>query len=286
MVRSIATPDPEMSELHDSRRAVVASPWDAAGMICWREIVRFLRQRNRVIGAVGQPILFWLLFGAGMHSTFQIPNQSFGTYFFPGTLLLILLFTAIFATISVIEDRNAGFLQGVLVAPIPRWSMILGKVLGGTLLALLQGGLFLALGAFLGIRYSLSSAVGIVGLSFLISWSFTSLGLMLAWRMESTQGFHAIMNLFLMPMWLLSGAFFPVPLAGGSISQTLMHVVMRLNPATYGLAGIRQLMQGGPVASLWQPSLTICWIVTALFAVLLFSLTTYIARQPSTHDAR
>ena len=87
------------------------TPWRAAAMLSWREMIRFLRQRNRVIGAVGQPILFWLLFGTGMNRTFDVPGQNFSEYFVPGTLVLILLFTAIFATISIIEDRKEGFLQ-------------------------------------------------------------------------------------------------------------------------------------------------------------------------------
>ena len=114
-------------------------PWRAAAALCWRECVRFVRQRNRVIGAIGQPILFWILFGAGMNSAFQISGQSFREYFFPGTMMLILLFTAIFSTISIIEDRREGFLQGVLVSPAPRWSMVLGKIMGGSLIATLQG---------------------------------------------------------------------------------------------------------------------------------------------------
>lgn len=265
--------------------ARTADPWAAAWMLCWREVVRFLRQRNRMIGAVGQPILFWLLFGAGMHSVFRGPEQSFTVYFFPGTLLLILLFTAIFATISIIEDRNAGFLQGVLVAPVPRWSMVLGKVLGGTILALIQGLLFLALGITVGIRYGPFQAFGILGFAFLVAWSFTSLGTILAWRMRSTQGFHAIMNLFLMPMWLLSGAFFPIPNEAASWAEGLLHRIMQLNPATYGLAGVRQLMNEGSLPGVWQPSLPVCWGVSLAFAVGLFCAAVYVASRPYTGDA-
>ena len=120
-------------------------PWQAAWTLCRREWVRFVRQRNRVFGAIGQPLFFWLLFGVGFGSSFRMGASSterpdsYFEYFFPGTLVLILLFTAIFATISVIEDRREGFLQSVLVAPIPRWSMVLGKMLGGTLIAVAQG---------------------------------------------------------------------------------------------------------------------------------------------------
>ena len=114
-----------------------------------RELVRFFRQRNRVFGALGQPIIFWLLFGAGL-GTARVGSGPDGrldySHFFPGTLVMILLFTAIFATISIIEDRREGFLQGVLVAPVPRWSMVLGKVLGGAAIAMLQGLVFLFLG--------------------------------------------------------------------------------------------------------------------------------------------
>src|SRR4051812_46455701 len=125
-------------------------PLHAAAALAWREIVRFFRQRNRIVGSIGTPVVFWLLFGAGLSSSFRLNagsgQQSFLTYFFPGSLLLIVLFTAIFSSISIIEDRREGFLQGVLVAPIPRWSMVLGKVLGGTFVALVQGLIFLALG--------------------------------------------------------------------------------------------------------------------------------------------
>src|SRR3954466_12373933 len=121
--------------------AVTVPPWPVVATLCQRELVRFFRQKNRVFGALGQPIIFWILFGAGLKS-----NQLDYAHFFPGTLVMILLFTAIFATISIIEDRREGFLQGVLVAPVPRWSMVLGKVLGGAAIAMIQGLLFLALG--------------------------------------------------------------------------------------------------------------------------------------------
>ena len=124
-------------------------PWPVVGTLSQRELVRFFRQKNRVFGALGQPIIFWLLFGAGL-GTARVGGTDAGrldyAHFFPGTLVMILLFTAIFATISIIEDRREGFLQGVLVAPVPRWSMVLGKVLGGAAIAMLQGIVFLLLG--------------------------------------------------------------------------------------------------------------------------------------------
>src|SRR5437660_5149068 len=130
----------------------------AALSLCHRELVRFLRQPHRIIGALATPLVFWLLIGAGMNRSFQSDSpagENYLRYFFPGTILMILLFTAIFSTISVIEDRREGFLQGVLVAPVSRMSIVLGKILGGTLLAFGQGLIFLILAPLIGIRLSI-----------------------------------------------------------------------------------------------------------------------------------
>lgn len=269
------------------------SPWLAAGMLCWREMLRFFRQRNRVVGAIGQPILFWLLFGAGLQRSFRLgegaeAGMSFLEYYFPGTLMLILLFTAIFATISIIEDRREGLLQAVLIAPCPRWSMVLGKVLGGTLIALLQGLIFLALALVLKISMSAAAIGQLTLLMFVAGVALTSLGVVIAWRMDSTQGFHAIMSLLLMPMWLLSGAFFPVPVLAASAtwSEAVLHWVMRLNPLTYAVAGARRLVyQGELPAEIWTPSAMTCWLVTCGFAVGMFAAAWWIAGQRTRGDA-
>jgi len=261
--------------------------------LCWRELIRFFRQRNRVVGAIGQPVLFWLLFGAGLGPTFQLGGASgaasavtYREYFFPGTLVLILLFTAIFATISIIEDRREGFMQTVLVAPIPRWSMVLGKVLGGALIALAQGVLFLVLGWMTGLSMTLTGALAVAAFSFLVAFALTSLGFVIAWRMDSTQGFHAIMSVFLLPMWLLSGAFFPA-------DSGILAWVMRLNPLTYGVAGVRRLLYwnlsdaGLAAQPQWLavlPSLATCLAVTAAFALVTFGLSCWIAGTRTTGD--
>ncbi len=269
-------------------------PWLAAATLCQREWVRFVRQPNRVFGAIGQPVIFWLLFGAGLGPTFRLAGEdaarlSYREYFFPGALVLILLFTAIFATISVIEDRREGFLQSVLVAPIPRWSMVLGKVLGGSLIAMVEGLVFLALGLTLGLHFSALMLIAIVLLLTLVSLALTSLGLVIAWRMDSTQGFHAIMSVFLMPMWLLSGAFFPPPPteAGMSWIPWCLTLAMHLNPLTYGVAGLRRLMYWNVADAplpLDTPQLSTCWIVTVFFAVAMFALACKIAGQRTTGD--
>src|SRR3954463_9100933 len=180
--------------------------------LCHRELVRFLRQRHRIVGALATPIVFWLLVGAGMNRSFKsdVPGgENYLHYFFPGTVLMILLFTAIFSTISIIEDRREGFLQGVLVAPVGRQAIVLGKILGGTILAFGQGLIFLLLAPTVGIHLTFATLAMSMIMMLIVSFALTGLGFCIAWRMSSTQGFHAIMNLFLMPMWFLSGALFP-----------------------------------------------------------------------------
>src|SRR5439155_3697423 len=196
-------------------------------------------------------------------------------YFYPGVMVMVLLFTAIFATISTVEDRRAGFLQGVLVAPVSRAQIVLGQTLGGTTLALVQGTLFLALAPFAGIRLGVGAVAGAVLVMFLVSFALTSLGLVIAWRMESTQGFHAVMNLILMPIWFLSGAVFPV-----SGVPRVLGWVMRANPLTYGMAALRRsLYDGNPGAVSGLPGLVVAVAVTTGFAALSFFAGTAMARR-------
>ncbi len=205
----------------------------------WREITRFRRQRSRVIGALSQPVLFWLLIGGGLRASFRPAGLGTSTdymeYFYPGTIALVMLFTAIFATITVVEDRHEGFLQGVLVAPISRSSIVLGQAFGATTLAMLQGALLLLCAPFVGIHLHVVSISAVLIVLFCLAFGMTNLGLMIAWRMRSIQGFHAIMNLLLMPLWLLSGAFFPIDGVPGWLGW-----LMYVNPLTYGMKALRQ----------------------------------------------
>lgn len=235
-----------------------------------REVIRFLRQRSRVVGALAQPLVFWLLLGGGLSGAFRPPGapatSGYLEYFYPGVLMLVLLFTAIFATISTIEDRKSGFLQGVLVAPVGRGAIVLGQALGGTTLAVIEGLIFLLLAPLAGIRLGLGSALAATGVMALVAFGLTNLGLLIAWRLDSTQGFHAIMNLILIPIWLLSGAFYPP----GGLAAPLAWA-MRLDPLTYGMAALRRTLYGGgavPVADL--PPLGLSLLVTAAFAVATF----------------
>src|ERR1700693_1776699 len=217
----------------------------------WREIVRFYAQRARVVGVIVSPLLFWVVIGSGFGTSFRsgqaAGQQHYLNYFYPGTLVMIVLFTAIFTMMSVIEDRNEGFLLSVLVAPVPRAAIVLGKVLGGTTLAAAQGLIFLVFSPLVGIHMTLASFGLIVLTVFLVSFALTALGFAIAWPMDSTQAFHAIINLFLIPLWLLSGALFP--LSGASV---WLRVLMRINPLTYGVEALRQLLypaRGGSLAS-------------------------------------
>ena len=260
--------------------------WLAVWTLTQRELVRFFRQRTRVIGALGQPLLFWILFGAGLRSSFKAPEwhpaMTYQEYFFPGVVVMIVMFTAIFSTISIIEDRREGFLQGVLVAPISRLALVVGKLCGGTALAVLQAGLFLALAPWAGLQISLIAAVEIFLFLTLLAFTLTALGFLIAWPLDSTQGFHAIMSIFLMPLWLLSGAFFP-----GDKSGWLSWVI-RLNPLTYGVAGLRRLLYSGSEISESSglPGMGLCIGVTLLFCMTCVAISVWETHRRSARDAR
>jgi len=269
------------------RTASPASPnwWRPALSLCQRELVRFVRQRTRVIGSLVTPIFFWLFLGLGMAHSFAGKGQTsagggFMEYFFAGTILMILLFTAIFSTISIIEDRREGFLQSVLVAPVSRMSVVLGKVLGGTVLAFGQAVLFLLLAPLAGIHLTLPGIAGALAIMLVLGFSLTSLGFCIAWRMSSTQGFHVIMNLFLLPMWMLSGALFP--LAGAA---PIARLVMRCDPLTYGLAGLRRcLYWNDPAVAAGDLGFSSCLLISIVFAAGLFILASRIASKRVSAD--
>jgi ABC-2 type transport system permease protein len=244
-----------------------------------RELLRFYRQRSRIMGTLGTPLVFWIFLGSGLSAAFPTPStpggRGFLEYFFPGTLTLTLLFTSVFSCISIIEDRHQGFLQGVLVAPISKIALVGGKVWGGTLIALIQGALFLlvapAAGFSLGFSVVVASLVGMLVSAFML----TALGFLFAWRLDSVQGFHSIMNLLLFPMWLLSGAFFPL-----SGAPFWLRGVMYVNPLTYGLASLEGALY-------WGRSTHVAldyWValgVTLLFGLIFYALCmVVVAEQP------
>ena len=242
----------------------------AVTSLAWREIVRFFRQRNRVIGAIATPIVFWLLLGFGGNNAFRIATGGDGggaqagegvgylEFFFPGAVLMMVLFTAIFSTITVIEDRKEGFLQSVLASPASRTAIVLGKVLGGAGIATVQGLVMLVIGVLLFRQPGLLAFLPAVAVMFVVAIGLTALGLCIAWPMSSTAGFHAVMNILLMPMWFLSGAVFPLTTAAGPIRW-----LMYLNPLTYGQALFAAVLQGDRAPDPGMP-LAVAAVVTVL----------------------
>ncbi|MBF0283438.1 MAG: ABC transporter permease [Magnetococcales bacterium] len=207
--------------------------------LAMRELVRFFRQPHRVVGSFAQPLLFWIFLGSGFSPAFRMAGAgmervSYLEYFYPGILLMTMLFAGIFSTITIIEDRNAGLLQEVLVSPASRLSVVLGKTLGAMAIALLQSLVLLAAAPFIGLTPGPGSLLMILGGFVLASLGFTALGFLIAWPMESTAGFHAVMSVFLMPLWMLSGALFPLEGAPGWLWG-----LMTVNPVSHALQLIR-----------------------------------------------
>ena len=247
----------------------------------WREIVRFYRQPARVVGVLASPLVFWLVIGSGFGTSFRSGGgpgqQHYLDYFYPGALIMIVLFTSIFTMMSVIEDRKEGFLLSVLVAPVPRTAIVLGKVMGGTTLSAVQGMIFLIFAPFAGVHLQLSSVLLVAVVVFLVSFSLTALGFAIAWPMDSSQAFHGIVNLFLIPLWLLSGALFPLAGASGWI-----RIIMRLNPLTYGVEALRGLLYPGAETNFPLPT---AMATLALFSLFMVGLAVLMANRRTTKPA-
>jgi ABC-2 type transport system permease protein len=244
----------------------------------WRELVRFYRQRSRVIGVIASPLVFWLVIGSGFGTSFRSGNapgqQHYLDYFYPGALIMIVLFTSIFTMMSVIEDRKEGFLLSVLVAPVPRSAIVLGKVMGGTTLAAAQGLIFLVFAPLIGVHFGVVTFLLVVLTVFLVSFALTALGFAIAWPMDSTSAFHAIINLFLIPLWLLSGSMFPLTGASGWI-----RMLMRINPLTYGVEALRNLLYPD---TLRQFTLESSMATLVLFALFMFGLAFFMVSRRTT----
>ncbi len=190
---------------------------------------------------------------------------------------MIVLFTSIFTMMSVIEDRKEGFLLSVLVAPVPRSAIVLGKVLGGTTLSAIQGMIFLVFAPFAGVHLSLLNVLLVAVVVFLVSFALTALGFAIAWPMDSSQAFHGIVNLFLIPLWLVSGALFPLAGASGWI-----RVIMRLNPLTYGVEALRGLLYPGAETTFPLPH---SLATLLLFSLVMFGFALLMANRRTTRPA-
>lgn len=258
--------------------------WLAVATLWWRELVGFYRHTSRVVGALGTPVVFWLLIGSGIGRSFRSGGASgemnYLEYFFPGTVVLILLFTSVFTMMSVIEDRREGFLRSVLVAPVPRSSLVLGKTLGGATLALLQGLVFVLLAPTVGISLGVKAFISAGGALFLVALALAGLGFLMAWRLDSVQGFHAVTTLFLLPLWLLSGALFPA-----SGASPWIRWLMTVNPLTYAVALVRQVLYLDLVPGPGDgPSLTLALTVTVGFALVSTLAAFWAAQTPTEGD--
>jgi ABC-2 type transport system permease protein len=222
----------------------------AVAALVGRDLRRFFRQPSRIVGSAAQPLILWVVLGAGLGGSFR-PGAAVGgvagpgagvdylQYFYPGVVVLTLLFTAIFSTISVIEDRHHGFLQAVLAAPVSRASLVLGKTLGGVAIASLQAGILLALAPLAGFKASTMNWPLLLMAIPLSALGFTALGFAMAWWIDSTQGYHAIMSVVLIPLWILSGAMFPP--AGDS---RWVGTLMAFDPMTYTVSAVRRGFHG------------------------------------------
>jgi ABC-2 type transport system permease protein len=223
-----------------------------------REIVRFSRYKARVISTLITPLILLAFLGLGLTAAFPNTAMPFGKnyfeYFFPGSLVLTLLFSSIFSSISIIEDRQQGFLQGVMVAPVSRLAIVLGKILGSAVFGLFQSLLILAIGPLSGIEISFSSFVIIAGILSVLSLLLSSLGFLFAWKLNSVQAFHSVMNLVLMPLWLTSGAFFP-----NTALPEWAQPLFRLNPLSYGFVALKSALYSNEPALLNGFVLSLAW---------------------------
>ena len=232
-----------------------------------RELVRFWRQKSRLLGVVLSPLLIWLLIGYGSASLDK---------FFSGALVLTVMFSAIFSTITIIEDRREGFLLSMLVSPAPRTSLVLGKIAGSATLGWIQGLIFLCFAPMAGVHLDAMEVLPIIAVIFLISFTLTGLGFVIAWKMETTAGFHAIMNLLLLPMWMVSGSLFPVATAQGFVKW-----LMWINPLTYSISLLNSTLH---LPGTW-PGAMESLLVTLAFGLGLLLLSGAMAAQKSTKSA-
>lgn len=213
--------------------------------IWYRDVLRFARDRARIVASLGQPLLFLFVFGTGLSPAMSATTGGaldFRQFMFPGILAMAVLFTAIFSAISIVWDREFGFLKEVMVAPVSRTAVALGKVAGGSTVALFQGAIVLLLAPLVGVRLGWSQIVNLIGLMLLLASVMTAFGILIAARQRTMEGFQMMMQFLLMPMFFLSGAFFPlrdVPL--------WMDWLSALDPVTYGVDALRQETLGGSI---------------------------------------
>jgi len=233
-----------------------------------REIKKYFRSKSRIIGSLGQPILFLVVLGFGLGPTFKAAGQGdYIQFLVPGIISMSILFLAIFSGISVIWDRQFGFLKETLVAPVPRWQIMLGRTLGGATVAVLQGLIVFAISFLAGFKFANFPALPVTFVFMaLIALIFTALGTAIASVLEDMHGFQLIMNFLVMPIFFLSGALFP--LTG---LPKILAIIVRFNPLAYGVDGLRGTL-GGAV----QFRLTTDLLVLSAITIVFISIGSYL----------
>ncbi|WP_051914196.1 ABC transporter permease [Thermorudis peleae] len=210
-----------------------------------RDLLRFWRDRTRIVGSLAQPLLFLVVFGAGLSPWIGRLGGAQGgpdyiQFLYPGIIGMSVLFSSIFSAVSIVWDREFGFLKELLVAPIPRWSIIVGKALGGSTTAMIQGLLMLVLAPIIGVKLTLTSALALIPALFVLAFALSSVGLVIAARMRSTEGFGLIMNFLMTPLLFLSGALYPL-----SNLPSWLTVLTRIDPVSYGIDAVRKIVLEG-----------------------------------------
>jgi ABC-2 type transport system permease protein len=210
----------------------------AMWMVWRRELIRFGRDRLRIVTSLVQPVLFLFILGTGLSPVIGAAGTrgfNFRTFMYPGVIGMTVLFTAIFSAISIVWDREFGFLREMLVAPVRRWSLVIGKCLGGATVATLQGLIMLVLAGAVGVPYSPVMLIMLVGLMALTAFALTAFGVMLAARIGEVQSFQAVMQFFVLPMFFLSGAVFPLNRLPGWLAA-----LTKIDPLTYAVDPLRR----------------------------------------------
>lgn len=207
--------------------------------ILWlRDIKRYWYDKPRIFASLGQPILFLFVLGTALSPAFTGPGGlRFSEFIFPGIISMTVLFTSIFSAVSIVWDREFGFLKEVLVAPISRWAIVVGKAFGGSTVAVMQGCLMLVLAPLVGVRLTLPVVALSIMVMFLIAVAITGLGILIAARMKEMEGFQMVVNFIIMPIFFLSGALFPLDRLPGWLT-----FLTRLDPLTYGVDLLRHVM--------------------------------------------
>ncbi len=204
-----------------------------------REIKVYTRERSRIVSSIFTPILWLFVFGVGIGSFATVGEYDYQTYIFPGIICMSTLFTSVFFGVYIVWDRKIDFLKEVLVSPLSRVTIFLGKVIGGTTDSMIQASIILLLGPFLGIKYSPVSVILSMVLIFILTVGLVSIGLTLGSMMESPEGFGLIVSFVVFPLFFLSGALFPIDNLPAWLSPLVL-----ADPVTYGVDGLRYLLLG------------------------------------------